>query len=303
MGQQSPFRYFYIKRTGTDSELTQEIELRFQEENSKFLRRESELKRKYGIIRYFIFKNHTRYIKACKKLLDEDFKYSLDMIATFAANKIPDGFTTIDLGEGKNKAQEELQGLNMFKIDLRTKKGRQIFDEFFEMRNGETGEDKQLGEYVVNGFGLYHVLVPYHIGDIKEVYNTIITEKRDLWLVACPRLLPTTIGEPKGLSDDYIAELPVVEITKREYINKLREPEAESIPWASIRDEKVEEDTVVGVASAIAETAHTEEFAASLTDSIMNIIKKEKRHKKNRCKLKLWEIHQTSLFGDEIFEQ
>lgn len=294
--EHNPFRYFYIKRTGTGSDLTQATERRFYEEHGKYLEQESELKRKYSIVRYFIFKNHTRYVKACQKLIDTDFKNSLDMIATFTTDNLPDGFTTIDLGEGKDKAQEELRGLNMFKIDLRTKKGRKIFDEFFEMRNGETGEDKRLGEYVVNNFGLYHVLVPYNVGEIKEVYNTIITQRSDIWLVACPRHLQTIMGKPKGLSEDYIAELPVVEISKEEYINKLSSRSEEMTNIS-----KAEEASVVkGNTAAAATVKHAENFACSLTDSIMKNI--TKKNPSTRRKLKFWEIHQTLLFGDEAFE-
>lgn len=227
--EDSPYRYFCIHRVGNNAQKTKEYECTFKKDMGIQIEQEAELMQKYGIVSYMMFRSHTRYVKACQKMIDDDPKNYFDMIATFYTNKIPEGFTTIDLGDGKEQAQHELHGLNMFKIDLRTKKGKQIFNEFYDMKNGVPGRESSLGEYIAKRFGLYHQFVPeYNVG-IKGIYNTIVKQTSDKWLIAVPRLSFTDTDEMRGISDDYIAESPVEEISRSEYFKMLREIETSKV--------------------------------------------------------------------------
>ena len=214
------YRYFFITRTGIKGEATIAIEEKYYQENGEYLKAESALMEKYNIVKYFVFKNHLRYLKACQKLQEDNPKNSLDMLAAFKSEScVPEGFTTIDLGDGKAKAAKELKGLNMFKIDLRTKTGKKVFDEFLALRGFAAGRELSLGDYVAENFGLLYKFVPGYDEENKELYQTIATKIEDGWLVAAPKCTYTDKNELKGLADDYVAEAPVTEISKEEYFS------------------------------------------------------------------------------------
>lgn len=223
MEENALYRYFYITKLGESGSITRDIEDKYYEENGDYIKAESELMRKYNIVRYFIFRNHLRYIKACRRLQEEDPKNSLDMLATFKDDVIPDGFTTIDLGDGKEKAAKELKGLNMYKIDLRTKTGKKIFDEFLELKGFTAGRELSLGDFVAKSFNLLYKFVPSYNEESKEIYQTIMTQITSGWLAAVPRCSFTDTNELRGLPDDYMPEPPVSEISKEEYFTRIRD--------------------------------------------------------------------------------
>lgn len=210
------FRYFVIDMESEEaSRAAREYEAEFGDKEEK----EKEIKERYGVCSYFVFLNSARRQKAVKRFRDDGPEKCLDIVAAFREETPPEGFTLVDTG-GAAPFSSGVEGMNIFKVDLRTKKGRQFFDEITALRGAAPCRQLNKGEYVAGAFGLAFRLVPGGAYDLT-LYDGWYKFTEAGLLAAAPRLGYTQSGEKRGLPDEYKAEPPVSEVGREEFFSLL----------------------------------------------------------------------------------
>lgn len=241
------YKYFIIR----EREIPQ-IMRACKESLGEYEKKSQELRDKYGIHKFMIYRNAARSERARKRGIDDPSEH-MDVLVLFRKTdadrnieekikKQPEdrenlkkelkntqrrahpGFTSVN---GYNGLSGD--GYALYKVDLRKGDGKEIFMEFIELHRLNPDDTKPY-QYIANCFGLQHTLVPNRCDSVKNrfAYYDTFGERKDTeagvcWLFAVPvrsaeyaRI--ARVDGIRGLQDDFTVSSPAEEISQEEYL-------------------------------------------------------------------------------------
>lgn len=220
----------------------------------KYKEMSEKLSEKYGLYKFMIYRNSGRSERARKrgvsdpsehmdvlvlfKKTDEDRNAEAEIGATFenkeslrskfkkTQRKAHPGFTSLN-GSGNLLGDDYM----LYKIDLRKREGKEIFDEFIELYKLNP-EELKTSQFIANCFDIQFTLVPNRSDKetakfaYYETFGERIGDGHDAsWIFAVPvysKVYTSVAGnsneDPLGLTEDFYVSPPFEEICKDEYL-------------------------------------------------------------------------------------
>lgn len=188
----------------------------------------AKLKNKYGIEDFILFRNSSRVQRMMIRYGEAPDMECKDLVICVKKDTpMLDGFTEAGCSL---IAEENISDFKFYKVDLRTKAGKQIFEEFMALEPMARLQCRK-SEFVANSVGLWQRCVKNYSSKTGEgigLYNTVSIRKETsmgpVWLFAVPVYNPVYVSKNKdpeserGLRQGYKIPPFIKEITAEEYL-------------------------------------------------------------------------------------
>lgn len=213
-----------------------------------------ELLTKYGIHKFMIYRNATRSERARKRGIVDPAEH-MDVLVLFKktdVDRVAEAeiesdnsnreFLKTKLKKTQRKARPGFTSVNsssallgddymLYKIDLRKREGKDIFNEFIELYKLNPDELKPY-QFIANCFNIQNTLVPNKSIKASSKYSYYETFGERLgdgfnafWIFAVPiysKRFASIAGhgddEPRGLPENFVVSAPMEEIERAEYL-------------------------------------------------------------------------------------